>query len=135
MFLSAIVTILQGGRYLFIPFGIGDFILNIITDLIRYPVCYPWIYYAILSNMNYNLRSEQSTKKGYGIAALIVSLIPIMLFPVFILIPLLSLAFSLLAIILGALSINSPRKASAISGLVLGLIGFTYMTVLLLGVW
>ena len=81
--------------------------------------------------MSYDLRSEIYAKKGYGGAAIIVGLVPIILFPIFMFIPFLSLALSLLAIILGAISINTSRKKSAITGLTLGLIGFLYVTVLL----
>lgn len=74
--------------------------------------------------MSYNLQSEQYDKKGYGTAALIVGLIPILTFPVVVFIPLLPLALSLLAVILGVLSLNTSRRKSAIAGLVLGVIGF-----------
>lgn len=74
--------------------------------------------------MSYNLQSEQYAKKGYGTAALIVGLIPILTFPVVVFIPLLPLALSLLAIILGVLSLNTSRRKSAIAGLVLGVISF-----------
>lgn len=85
--------------------------------------------------MSYDLQFEKNPKKGYGGAALIVGLLPIILFPVFMFMPLLSLALSLLAIILGAVSINTSRKKLAVAGLVTGMIGFIYISAILFRLW
>lgn len=61
-----------------------------------------------------------SQKKGYGGAALIVGILSILFFPLVGMAPLLLSLLSIIAIILGALSVSSSRKGLAIAGIVLG---------------
>ena len=78
---------------------------------------------------------EMTNKNGYGVAALMMGLIPFIIFPAIFFIPLVMLAISFIAIILGAMSVNSPKKKSAIAGLVLGVVAFLYISTLLLGLY
>ena len=85
--------------------------------------------------MTNKFKIEMTSSNGYGGAALMLGLTPLIIFPVLLFMPLVSLVISCLAMILGAISINSSRKKSAIAGLVLGIVSFLYVSALLLGLY
>ena len=80
-----------------------------------------------------NAMNQNNMKQGYGRAAVFVGLVPLVLFPIFVFIPLLSGALSLFAVLLGALSLHTASHKSGVVGLVLGIIGFAYLVILMIG--
>lgn len=85
------------------------------------------------NNMSNYQFQNNTEKKGYGGASVIVGVISLLAFPIMIIAPVLSLIISAVAIILGAISVDSSRRTLAIIGMILGIISGGYMLLLILG--
>lgn len=82
-----------------------------------------------MNNQNF---SGNQNSKGYGGAALILGIVSVIAFPIMLMMPILGLIVSLMAFVLGAISLKSPRKTSAIIGMILGFLTGAYWLFLIL---
>ncbi len=80
-----------------------------------------------MNNQNF---LNNTTSKGHGEAALVLGILSVVtlpfVFPLMILMPLLALVISILPIVLGAISLKSLSKTSAMIGMTLGFLTGAY---------
>ncbi len=74
---------------------------------------------------------NNQNKKGYSAAALIIGIVSLVISLIFgLFMPLVGVAVAVLAIILGILSVSSPRKKMAIAGIILGSLALVNIAVI-----